>query len=459
MALNLKQRFTYSFSLLFSIVLGGILILVFLLYAKFRHEDFQSRLSDQLETDVKLFVDINNADSSLVDLVERDAISHLVNEGIYIFDENLKLLYTINNSFPQSKWEVDDLLKLKEKGRLSRREDQHDIYGMRYDSGKETYYAIIEAEDIYGNDKLEDLKFILLGAYAIGVVSVWLLSYYLSKQSLRPFDALRVKIQDYSDPNLKTRLPVSNRKDEIDGVATAFNLMMDRIDLAYSKQKEFTGNASHELRTPLARITARIANLRDEKKLSPGLDAELLDISEEVYQLADMVSSLLLLSKIAGSDKIKTLPAVRVDELLFYCMNEKSQMYSDLRFNFDISSESEGSDFEMNGDESLLRMAVNNVIKNAYLYSDNKELSIQLKRVGNKIIIDFTNSGKNPVMEDLNDLFRTFARAENSAGIAGTGIGLSIVKRVIDYHQGSVIFSIPQPQLNRITMTFTARNS
>lgn len=457
MALNLKQRFTYSFSLLFSIVLGGILILVFLLYAKFRHEDFQSRLSDQLETDVKLFVDINNADSSLVDLVERDAISHLVNEGIYIFDNNLKLLYTINNSFPQSKWEVDDLLKLKEKGKLSRREDQHDIYGLRYDFGDETYYAIIEAEDIYGNDKLEDLKFILLGAYAIGVVSVWLLSYYLSKQSLRPFDVLRVRIQDYSDPNLKTRLPVSHRKDEIDGVATAFNLMMDRIDLAYTKQKEFTGNASHELRTPLARITARIANLKEEQQLSPELDAELTDISDEVYQLADMVSSLLLLSKITNADKIKTLPAIRVDELLFNCMNEKGQMYPDIRFNFDISSESEGSDFEINGDESLLRMAVNNIIKNAYLYSDNKELTIQLKRTGNQVMIEFTNSGKNPEMSDLNDLFRTFARAENSAGIAGTGIGLSIVKRVIDYHQGTVSFSIPQPNLNRITMTFTAR--
>lgn len=457
MALNLKQRFTYSFSLLFSIVLGGILILVFLLYAKFRHEDFQSRLSDQLETDVKLFVDINNADSSLVDLVERDAISNLVNEGIYIFDKNLKLLYTINNSFPQSKWEIQDLLKLKERGSLSRRVDQHDIYGIRYDSGKETYYAIIEAEDIYGNDKLEDLKFILLGAYALGVVSVWLLSYYLSKQSLRPFDALRVRIQDYSDPNLKTRLPVSNRKDEIDGVATAFNLMMDRIDLAYSKQKEFTGNASHELRTPLARITARIANLRDEKSLSPELDNELKDISEEVYQLADMVSSLLLLSKIANTDKIKAMPAIRVDELLFYCMNEKGQTYTDFRFNFDISSESEGSDFEMNGDESLLRMAINNVIKNAYLYSENKELTIQLKRIGNRIIIEFTNDGKNPEMQDLNDLFRTFARAENSSGIAGTGIGLSIVKRVVDYHQGQVTFTIPAPNLNRITMTFTAR--
>jgi signal transduction histidine kinase len=59
-------------------------------------------------------------------------------------------------------------------------------------------------------------------------------------------------------------------------------------------------------------------------------------------------------------------------------------------------------------------------------------------------------------MSDLNDLFRSFSRAENSAGIAGTGIGLSIVKRVVDYHQGKVQFIIPEPGLNRIIMSFNA---
>ncbi len=456
MALNLKQRFTVAFSLLFSIVLGGVLILVFALYAKFRHEDFQSRLEDQLETDVKLFVDVNKADSSLVDLVERDAISHLVNEGIYIFNDNLKLQYTINNRFPNAVWEPSDLVKLKQTGALSKRKKRHDIYGMKYVSGNNVYYAIIEAEDIDGNEKLEYLKYILFASYVLGVISVWLLSYYLSRQSLRPFDVLRRKIQNYSDQNLKTRLPISKRKDEIDGFATAFNLMMDRIDLAYSKQKEFTGNASHELRTPLTRITARIANLREEQKLSPELDAELLDISEEAYQMADMVSSLLLLSKITNTEKIKSLPVIRVDELLFYCMNEKGELYEDLRFNFDISSEAEGDNFEINGDESLLRIAVLNIIKNAYLYSDNKEVSILLKREKDRVIVEFTNSGKNPDILDLNDLFRTFTRAENSSGISGTGIGLSIVKRVIDYHQGEASFTIPYPSYNRITLRFNA---
>jgi signal transduction histidine kinase len=70
------------------------------------------------------------------------------------------------------------------------------------------------------------------------------------------------------------------------------------------------------------------------------------------------------------------------------------------------------------------------------------------------VVVEITNPGTNPSMEDLNDLFRTFYRATNSAGVAGTGIGLSIVKRVMDYHHGFVDFTIPQPGLNRITMRF-----
>ena len=457
MALNLKQRFTVAFSLLFSILLGAVLIVIFALYAKFRHEDFRSRLADQLQTDVKLFVDVNNADSSLVDLVERDAISELVNEGIYIFSENFDLLYKINNDFPSSIWKQSHLKKLKETNHLSARVGQYDIYGMRYEVADQTYYAIIEAEDVYGNNKLEYLKFLLVIAYIFGLISVWLLSYYLSKQSLRPFDILRKKIQNYSDPNFKTRLPVSPQQNEIDGVATAFNLMMDRIDLAYSKQKEFTGNASHELRTPLSRITARITNLRESGKLSEEIDKECKEINEEVYQMADMISSLLLLSKISNQEVIKALPIIRVDEMLFDCVNQIGQSYEDLKFNFDISSgELASAKFEIRGDESLLRIAILNIFKNGYLYSSKKELAILLKRVEDSVIIEFTNPGKNPQMSDLNDLFRSFSRAENSAGITGTGIGLSIVKRVVDYHQGKVQFIIPEPGLNRIIMSFNA---
>jgi len=457
MALNLKQRFTVGFSLLFSILLGVLLVVVFVFFSRFRHEDFQSRLEDQLVTDLKLFVDINKADSSLIDIVERDAISHLVNEGIYIFDDQFNLLYKINNDFPSAIWTDDDLNKLKQNKRLAKRKGKYDLFGMEYVSGNKTYLGFVEAEDIEGNTKLEYLKYILIITYFFGILSVWFLSFYVSKNSLRPFDILRLKIQDYSDPNLKTRLPISNRKDEIDGVATAFNLMMDRIDLAYSKQKEFTGNASHELRTPLSRITGKITNLRESHKMSKELDEELKEINEEVYQMADMVSSLLLLSKITNDSQLKAFPVIRVDELLFNSMNEKSQNYPDLKFNFDISSSDEsGGNFEINGDESLLRIAVLNIIKNAYLYSDKKEIAILLKREGEEIVVECTNSGKNPEMKDLNDLFRTFARAENSAGISGTGIGLSIVKRVIDYHKGQVSFSIPSPRLNRVTMRFKA---
>lgn len=458
MALNLKQRFSVAFSLLFSILLGAVLIVVFALYAQFRHEDFRSRLADQVETDLKLFVDVNKADSSLVDIVERDAISHLVSERVYIFDSKLQLIYEINHDFPSKIYRKEDLFRLKQTSKLSVRVDRYDIFGMTYTSGGKTYYAIIEAEDIDGNNKLNYLKFLLLVAYACGLASVWFLSFYLSKRSLRPFDVLTKKIQNYSDPNLKTRLTVSPRKDEIDGIANAFNLMMDRIDLAYSKQKEFTGNASHELRTPLSRITARITNLRENKNISKeDLDLELRDINDEVYQMADMVSSLLLLSKISNEEKLSSLPIIRIDELLFDCLNEKSLIYPDLKFNFDITSgENQSDNFEIRGDESLVRIAILNIIKNGYLYSDKKELTIILKREGEWIAIAFMNPGKNPNMNDLNDLFRTFSRADNSSGISGTGIGLSIVKRVVDYHKGEAQFTIPKPGLNCVTIKLKA---
>lgn len=77
---------------------------------------------------------------------------------------------------------------------------------------------------------------------------------------MNPLGLFHQKIKNINENNLDTRIESKSNKDEIDLIANEFNFMMDRIEISYQKQKEFTAHASHELRTPLSRITAQIEN-------------------------------------------------------------------------------------------------------------------------------------------------------------------------------------------------------
>src|SRR6202035_4676151 len=98
---------------------------------------------------------------------------------------------------------------------------------------------LISAEDKFGNRNLVYLKYLFIAAFFVGLLLVWLLSFYLSKQALLPLDVFKDKVLNISENNLSTRLETTEKKDEISELTSAFNTMIARIDNSFQYQKSF----------------------------------------------------------------------------------------------------------------------------------------------------------------------------------------------------------------------------
>ena len=452
--MNLKQRFSLTFSLLFSLILATLLSVLFTLFSNYRKIEIQNRLVEKAQTTVKLLTEVKAADYTLIKLIDKETINNLYNEKTLIFNDSLRLIYSsIDDAIIN--WDSSMLSKIQHEGYIYKTENEYDIVGKKIKHEDKNYIVLISAEDKFGNRNLVFLKYLVIVAFLAGLILVWLLSFYFSTQALLPLDVFKSKVQNISENNLSTRIETSGKKDEISELTAAFNTMIERIDKSFQYQKSFVGNASHELRTPLSKISAQLENLMQHPDFPPKFEKTLSSMKEDTQQLSDIVTSLLILSKLESDAQLKTFSSVRIDEIIFSSADFLRKYYADCKIHFEIINETEHDDkLEIKGDEALLRIAIGNLLKNAYLYSDNKEVDIKIIQQKEHILLQITNIGAAPEGTDTEKLFTSFVRGSNAIPNRGFGLGLSIVKRIIQYHQAEIHYVIPADRTNQMNITF-----
>jgi len=230
--------------------------------------------------------------------------------------------------------------------------------------------------------------------------------------------------------------------------------MMDRIEISYQKQKEFTAHASHELRTPLSRITSQIENVVADDSTSSKGKSFLKTILSDVNQLTELINSLLILSKIDINNNEKS-EVHRMDEILFWAIENLNKSFPDFAILFEIE-ESDNLDtaLEIKGNKNLLEIALSNVLKNACVYSDNKQAKVKISSDKNHLIISVSNTGNTLSEKEQGNLFQPFMRGQNSKGTAGFGLGLRIVKRILTLHNATIHYTVTDENDNLFQLIF-----
>ncbi|HZH66163.1 MAG TPA: histidine kinase dimerization/phospho-acceptor domain-containing protein [Flavisolibacter sp.] len=450
----LKHRFPLFFSFLFSLVLAVVMLTVYYLFSEFRKNEFKDRLAEKGESAVKILLEVKEIDRQLLRIFDSSTINRLYDEKTIIFNEKMEVIYSSLDDLTIN-WTPDDLQTIRQRNELFRNRGAQDLLGMHYPYDGKDYYVFVSAEDKYGNRNLHFLKFVLIGASLAGTVAIWLIAFLLSKKTLKPLDVLRKQMQDTTTKNLTRRVGEPRQNDEIKALSQSFNQMLDRIDKAYKSQKDFTGNASHELRTPIARIVMQLENLSANTTIVESDKQVLKSITEDAYQLSDIVTSLLVLSKTEETEGLAAMQPLRLDEVIFGAAAQLSRSYADFKLYFEIENVPEkNTTLEVLGDETLLKIAFLNLLKNGYYYSDNQIVRCTLGEEKGSLKLTFTNTGTTPKVQDTATLFNTFTRGSNSTHTQGSGIGLSIVRRILHYHNASIIYNIAGGNTNQLVIIF-----
>jgi signal transduction histidine kinase len=271
---------------------------------------------------------------------------------------------------------------------------------------------------------------------------------------LIPLDFFHKKIKTINENNLGERVEIKSEKNEIDLLANEFNLMLKRIDDSLKNQLEFTANASHELRTPISRMMAQLENKLLDATITTDTKDFLNKILSDTNQLSELIHSLLILSKnqrsISDQEEMQ-----RLDEIVYTCIDKISQVYPDCKIYFDIHLENELDDIkEIRGNKTMLEIVFMNLIKNAYNYSANKEVTIRIEQQINQIKCIISNDGNSISEADQKRLFEPFMRGQNSLGTSGFGLGLRIVERILSIHHSKINYTIGKNHSNQFMLIF-----
>ncbi|KFF12661.1 HAMP domain-containing histidine kinase [Chryseobacterium soli] len=452
--MSLKRKIALTISIAFSLLFGVVMAVIYLSFNDFRRDEFKERFRQRLEFTTHFISKSKDFEEEAPIFFNENADNVLLNETILIFNGEKELIYsTIKDR--NVTWDSALLKELDEKKIIYTEKTVPEIYAALRTINGENYYILTSAFDTNGKSKLNYLKYLLIAAYVMSTLLIGFFSYYFMGQFLRPLEDLNKEISEVTAHKLTTQIPVQESNDEINVLAKSFNTMIARLDDVFQSQRDFTASASHEIRTPITRMAFQLENLIKLKQHSPETLLSLQQIQKDVYQLSDLTNSLLLLTKFDKENIQSIYEEVRIDEVIFESFEAVEKSYPTLKMDFLISEEtSENPLLTINGIQSLLDIVFINLFKNAAVYSDHTEVDVLITETNLKLIVDVISRGKTIPEQEQSKLFEAFMRGNNSQNISGSGLGLRIVKRILEYHGAEIIYSSPAESTNKFSVIF-----
>jgi len=277
---------------------------------------------------------------------------------------------------------------------------------------------------------LNNLFFILIVAYPLILLVLFLIARFIAGKSIKPISSIIQTSNVITKDNLKSRIPLPQNRDELFTLSKTINNLLDRVENAIEREKQFTSDASHELRTPLAVIKGTLEVLV-RKPRNPEEYKEKIDFCiNEVNRLNHLVDELLLLARFEDQKQTLKMERVSLNAIFLDVISRNATLISEKKINCVAHF---AKDFYVTTDSYLLCIIVNNILTNAVKYSkNNSTIHFDILELEDKLVCSISDHGIGIAQEDLQKIFDQFYRSKSNQHpeIKGTGLGLSIVKRL-----------------------------
>ena len=450
--MNLKVRLALLYSLSVSIILIASAITIYFLNKNFSKEEFEKKIVLEAMESGKLFFSAPKPDEVILEKLSKNTFNSFPEENIVIFDSSHTVLFSTSQSYvaniPSTFFSI---ARAKQRYTFSNGNIENVLLFKK--TGKNGYYVFVSAKDAFGISKNENLKTLLLFSVLGGISLSGLMAFFYVQQEKKPLEELKTQIEKINEINLKDRISTGKNNNEVSQIAEQFNAMLNRLEQAFEHQKSFVHHASHELRTPLANLLLQTESALNSVRTVEEYKKILLSLKEEQHDLIDLTNSLLTLSQYEKITSVPNASLLRIDEMLYDSaeMVKKFLPHSTVTVDFETVPDNE-NDLIFRGNETLMRTAILNLLKNACQYSENCRIKLVIGFNDLGIELHFDNIGKQLPPEEQRKLFIPFFRGENSIYKKGYGLGLSIVQRIINLHGGNIIYQPVGKKINRFTV-------
>ena len=302
--------------------------------------------------------------------------------------------------------------------------------------------------------QLIDIAIYLAAFLPFLIIIILLCGYFAAKGIIRPIKKIEETTTSITDGNnLSLRISDTGGRDELAALSGNFNKMLDRLETSFEMEKRFASDASHELRTPVSVILAQVEfSLEKERQPEEYIDS-LEVIKRQGKRMNQLIGNMLSYTRL--EQRIDNYPFEKLDFSVL--VSDLCSDMTPLRIN-DISLEySVEPGIMIYGNAELLARMLQNLLENAYKYGrqgGNTKVTLSLQ--GNEIKLLVEDDGIGIAEDQLEQIFDRFFRVSNKSSITGSGLGLSIVKKIVDMHGGNIDVSSREGLGTTFTITFSS---
>lgn len=437
--MSIKLKIAFLFAVLVTIILTIASVSVYVFSVKERQNSFKKNLRNRALSTARVYAGIKDSNYSVLQRMDRASVASLYDKSITItgFDgiptyafsdkEGDSLLMT-SKIIDRAKTDSEYFFSYKNKKAVA----------LYYTDSSKNFIIAIAAADIKSLEYLDQLKRILLIAMLSAAVLSFFTGLLFAINLLRPIKRLTGEVNLISSNNLSQRIETNNTKDELNKLAETFNGLMDRLQDSFAIQRRFISNASHELSTPLTSISSQLEVALQRTRTEAEYQEVMQSVYEDIKELQHLTRSLLDIAK-TGSQGSLDLTDVRLDEVLFKVVSDVQRQNKTYKANLNFETFPDDEHLLTTfGNANLLYIAFKNIIENGCKYADNHQSTVSVLFDESKIIVSVANKGDIIAEADIQNIFQPFFRTGSAIKKPGFGLGLTLTRRILSLHKGSV---------------------
>ncbi|WP_406827257.1 ATP-binding protein [Pedobacter sp. KACC 23697] len=434
--MKIKDRIALYFTLISTSMLFAVLCTVYFTFMKFLEADFFERLTDRTMVTAKLYLEADEISRDALNTVRHKYLQKLNSEVIRVYDKKNRATFIGDTA---QYWTPATIDQVRRKGRLKYTDGQRQVVGIYYKDNQGDFVILASANDQGSHNRLDKLLKIMIFIFILISLVVLLLSRWIAQKMLKPLQKFMLEVKQAGAQNMEFRVEENNNKDEINLIAQSFNHLMEELEQAFILQKTFVANASHELRTPVTRImmTAELALSKERDQLA--YQKVIASMLEDAEKMEHTITGLVALAKMDLDLINSKLVPIKLDDLLAKIQTEwKVQKDLDLNITYQKSID---TNTEIMANAVLLQIALDNIISNAFKFSNNQAVHILIETIKNQSFIHITDHGSGIPADDQAAVFNPFYTRAKEQGHHGEGMGLYMAKKIIDLLKGEITFN------------------
>ncbi|MDO7744743.1 MAG: HAMP domain-containing histidine kinase [Pedobacter sp.] len=434
--MKIKDRLALYFTLISTFTLLAVLIVVYFAFQKVMESEFFDRLTDRTMVTAKLYLKADEISTEALDAVRAQYLERLNGEVIRIYNERNNATFIGDD---EQFWTNEIINKVRQEGKARFKDGERQVVGIFYKDNQGDFVIIASAIDHGTTVRVRQLLKVMIVVFIIIFIGLLLSARWIAERILSPLDVFIQQVKLIKSNNLDFRVEEGKNKDEITLLAQNFNNLMEHMEHAFVLQKTFVANASHELRTPVTRMIIGAEISLSKERETHEYKKALRSMLEDAEKLENIITGLFHLAQTDLEYGSAQVEQVRIDEMIWQMQSEWNQKKGTNKLMVEmINLPMDDQLLTLQANPTLLQIALDNIISNAFKFSDNEQVNCLLDITPLGIDITISDKGTGIEASKLEQIFKPFYSSSVKVEHAGNGMGLYMAHKIITLFGGKI---------------------